>query len=95
MLQTLDLHVLDEYWKKLQFPAKKRKKAYGHKYTPPYFTLNDMKMFERTHAVVPDHLFVITQLIIIFLLINTKKNAKQHFEYTHVPYIRDKLHIIR
>ena len=34
-------------------------------------------MFERTHAFVQDHLFVITQLIIIFLLINTK-NAKQH-----------------
>ena len=46
----------------------------------PNFTLNDMNMFERTHAFVPDHFIRHYTVNYYFLLINVK-NAKA------VPYI--------
>ena len=41
------------------------------------FTLNDMNMFYRTHAFVPDHFIRHNTVKNIFLLINAKKKAKQ------------------
>ena len=49
-----------------QFPLNTR--------NPYQITLNDMNMFERILHSLLTVLFVITQWIIIFLLINAKKN---------------------
>ena len=50
----------------------------------PNFTLNDMNMFERTHAFVPDHFIRHYTVNYYFLLINVKKckSSAVHWE-TH------------